>query len=172
MTSDPVVLLLRVLHVVLGVFWGGAVLLNAFFLQPALRDAGPEGGKVMAALLRRGFMTAMPVAAIITLVSGLWLYWRVSGGFQAEYVHSAGGMTLAIGGVCAIVGFAIGMVAIRPNMGKAAALMQAASQASESERNANIAQAQVLRQRAATAGNVVNVLIIIAILAMAVGRYL
>jgi hypothetical protein len=112
------------------------------------------------------------VAAIITLLSGLSLYWKISGGFQAEYVQSTGGMTYAIGGVSAIVGFAIGMVSVRPNMGKAAALMQAASQTSEADRAANVAQAQVLRQRAATAGNVVNVLIVIAILAMAVGRYL
>jgi len=163
---------MRVLHVLLGVFWGGAVLLNAFFLQPAMRDAGPEGGKVMGALLRRGFMTAMPTAAVTTLLSGLWLYWRISGHFDPAYVHSAGGMTYGIGGLAAILGFAIGMVAIRPNMQKAAALMQAASQASEADRNATLARAQVLRQRAATAGNVVNVLIIVAILSMGVARYL
>lgn len=172
MINDPVVLLMRVLHVLLGVFWGGTVLLNAFFLQPALRDSGPEGGKVMGALMRRGFMTALPIAAVITLLSGLWLYWKVSGGFEPAYVHSAQGMTLAIGGVCAIVGFAIGMAAIRPNMAKAAALMQAAAQKPEAERGAIAAQAQALRQRAATAGNVVNVLLIVAILAMGIGRYL
>lgn len=172
MINDPVVLLMRVLHVLLGVFWGGTVLLNAFFLQPAMRDAGPEGGKVMGALMRRGFMTAMPVAAVITLLSGLWLYWQVSGGFQPAYVHSVQGLTYATGGLSAIVGFAIGLTTIRPNMGKAAALMQAASQASEADRGAMAAQAQTLRQRAATAGNVVNVLIIVAILAMGIARYL
>jgi uncharacterized membrane protein len=136
MNTDPFVLLMRVLHVLLGVFWGGTVLLNAFFLQPALRDAGPEGGKVMGALLRRGFMTAVPTAAVITLLSGLWLYWQVSGHFDPAYVHSAPGVTFGIGGLAAIVGFTIGMVAIRPNMAKAAALMQAASQASEADRSA------------------------------------
>ena len=112
------------------------------------------------------------MAATITLLSGLWLYWTVSGGFEASYVHSLQGITFATGGILAIVGFAIGMTAIRPNMAKAAALAQAASQANEAERGAIAAQAQVLRQRAATAGNVVNVFIVVAILAMAVGRYL
>ena len=62
---DWSVILMRVLHVVLGVFWGGAVIFTAFFLQPAIRDAGPEGGKVMGAIVARGLMTAMPVAAIL-----------------------------------------------------------------------------------------------------------
>lgn len=169
---DPLVIIMRVLHVVLGVFWGGAVLFNAFFLQPALRDVGPEGGKLMGALVSRGMMTALPVAAFTTILSGLWLYWRISGGFDAAYVHSAAGMVYGLGGLAAIVGLVAGIAMIRPSMTKAVALMQAASQASGAERDATLAQAQALRQRAAVAGNVVTALIVLAILTMAVGRYL
>ncbi len=165
------VIVMRVLHVVLGVFWGGAVIFTAFFLQPAVRDAGPEGGKVMGAIVARGLMTAMPVAAILTILSGLGLYARVSGGFAAEYVHSASGLVYGLGGLAAIVGLVTGMVLIRPNMAKAAALMQSASQASGPQREAQLAEAQQRRQRAASAGNIVTAFIIVAVLTMAIGRY-
>ena len=68
-------LLLRVMHVLLGVFWAGTIMFVSLLLMPSVRDAGPDGGKVMLALMRRGYMTLIPIAAILTIVSGLWLYW-------------------------------------------------------------------------------------------------
>lgn len=169
---DPLVILARILHVVLGIFWGGVVLFNVFFLMPAIRDAGPDGNKVMGALVGRGLMKAMPTAAILTILSGLWLYWRVSGGFQPEYMGSAVGMTYGTGGGAAILAYAIGMIFVRPNMTKAVQLSQAAAKAGQDEREQMLARAQSARQVAGVSNNAVTVLLIVAILAMAVGRYL
>jgi uncharacterized membrane protein len=168
---DWSVIVMRLLHVVLGVFWAGTLLFTAFFLQPAVRDTGPDGGKVMGALVGRGLMTAMPVAAILTIVSGLGLYARISGGFSPEYMRSAAGMIYGIGGVTAIIGLATGMGLIRPSMTKAAALMQSASQATGADREAKLAEVQALRLRAAAAGNIVTALILVSIVTMAIARY-
>ena len=75
---DPLVIVLRLIHVVAGALWVGMVTFVTYYLQPALQEAGPEGGKVMAALQRRGIMTVMPILAVATLVSGLWLYLRAN----------------------------------------------------------------------------------------------
>ena len=72
----------RVLHVCLGVFWVGVMVFIAAFLGPALRDAGPDGAKVFGALLRRRMLDIIPVVALLNILSGLYLYWRVSGGFS------------------------------------------------------------------------------------------
>jgi len=48
-----VILILRVIHILLGVFWAGAVFMVALFVQPAIAASGPEGGKVMGALVKR-----------------------------------------------------------------------------------------------------------------------
>src|ERR687891_465683 len=47
-------ILLRLVHVVFGALWVGMVVFTTFFLAPAVQDTGPDGGKVMAALQRRG----------------------------------------------------------------------------------------------------------------------
>lgn len=167
---DLTMVVLRLLHIVLGAFWVGVMIFNAFFLGPAVSDAGPDGAKVMKGLMARNFMTIVPVVAVINLLTGIWMYWRVSGGFQPAYVHSATGGTFAAGGLLAITAFVFGMSVARPNMLKAMALGQAAAQAG-ADRDALLAQAQRHRMKSASASRIVAWLLGTAAAAMAVARY-
>jgi len=74
---DPIFLVMRLLHVCFGIFWVGVIVFAATMLMPSVRDTGPDGGKVMLALLRRGYMTILPVAALLTMVSGFWMYMKL-----------------------------------------------------------------------------------------------
>jgi uncharacterized membrane protein len=168
---DVLFLVSRVAHVGLGVFWAGAMIFNAAFLLPAVRDAGPGGAAVAAGLLRRRFTDWMPLAAILTLVSGFYLYWRVSGGFTSAYMGSRMGMVYGTGSVVALVAFVIGVAVMRPAMLRAAALTQGAAQAAAEERERAMAEAQGLRARAGAAGRVVAWLLGAATVAMAIARY-
>ena len=98
-------LVARILHIGLGVFWAGAMIFNAAFLTPSMRDAGPDAAKVSAGLMRRGFLNVMPIVAIITLISGLYLYWRMSGGFAIAYITSPMGLMYGLGGIAALIAF-------------------------------------------------------------------
>ena len=169
---DILILIARLLHVVLGAFWFGAVMFNTLFLGPALQDVGPDAAKVGAAMVRRKVMTFMPTAAMLTILSGLWLYWRMSGGFTPGYMGSPQGQALGLGAVAAIVAIILGFTMVKPGMEKAAALGQRAGQASGSERDALMAQSQALRTRAGKASNWVAGLITLTIITMAVARYL
>jgi uncharacterized membrane protein len=167
-----VVLILRTVHIVLGVFWAGAVFTVALFVQPAIAASGPEGGKVMGALVKRGFLNIIPAAAVGAILSGLWLYSRDSSGFQAEWMGSRMGMTLGTGAVLAIVAFVVGMLVMRASTLKAMALGQSAAQLTDAAaREAAMRQVQALRGRAALAVRVVAVLLALTVLAMAVARY-
>ena len=168
---DILLLLLRVLHVGLGAFWFGAVMFNTVFLGPALNEIGPDAAKVGAAMIRQKVMVYMPIAAITTILSGLWLYWRISGGFQPEFMGSRQGMTLGTGGLAAIVAVVLGLAIIKPAMEKAGALGQKAGQSSGAERDALLAQAAAARGRSASGSIAVALLLVVAILAMAVARY-
>jgi uncharacterized membrane protein len=170
---DPLVILLRLIHVVFGAVWVGMVVLATFFLQPAVQEAGPEGGKVMGAIQRRGLMTVVPILALGTIVSGLWLYLRAAAGQHAAFARTPVGMAFGLGGLAAIVALVIGMTVLRPSMLKAAALGQSlgASTAAE-ERQRVSAEAQRLRGRAEIAGRVTAYLLLFAVAAMAVARYL
>src|SRR3990172_5385186 len=98
---DILLLLARLLHIVLGTFWAGTMIFNAVFLSPAFQDVGPDAAKVAGALVRRRFMTIMPIVALVTILSGFWLYWRLSGGFDSGYMGSRPGQTLGMGAVAA-----------------------------------------------------------------------
>ena len=77
--------LIRLLHVLLGVFWGGAVLFLMFFLDPATRAAGPAGGQVMQELQKRGFINVLLLVGLTTVLTGFYVLWAVSGGFDAPF---------------------------------------------------------------------------------------
>lgn len=170
---DPLVIVLRLIHVVFGAVWVGMVVLATFFVQPALQEAGPDGGKVMAAIQRRGLMTLMPVLALGAIVSGLWLYLLAAAGQHAEFARTPAGMAFGLGGLAAIVAWVIGMAVLRPSMLKAATLAQSlGASASAEERQRVSAEAQRLRERAAAASRMVAYLLLFAVAAMAVARYL
>ena len=168
---DILLLLARLLHVGLGAFWFGAVMFNTVFLGPALSDIGPDAAKVGAAMIRRKVMVYMPIAAITTILSGLWLYWRVSGGFSPDFMRSGQGQTLGVGALAAIIAVVLGIAIVRPAMEKAGAFGQKAGQASGAEREKLLADAAAARSRSASASVAVAVLLVVAILAMAVARY-
>ena len=168
---DILLLLGRLLHIGLGAFWAGTLIFNAVFLLPALADVGPDAAKVAAALQRRRFMTVMPIVALLTILSGFWLYWRVSGGFGSAFMGSPQGQALGAGAVASLVAYVIGLAVVRPGMARAGALGQRAAQAAAGEREALIAQATVARQRSAAGGRWVAVLLGLALALMAVARY-
>jgi len=167
------IIVARLLHVILGAFWVGTMIFNAVFLAPAMGEAGPDAAKVMAGITRRRFMDVMPIVAVITVLSGLWLYWRISGGFDPAWSRSPIGLAYGIGGLLAIVALGIGVGILRPAMMRIATLTgQAAQVADPAQREALVAPVPALRGRAVAAGRVVAVLLAITIGCMAVARYL
>lgn len=170
---DPLVFVLRLIHVVFGALWVGMMAFTTFFLMPAIQEVGPDGGKVMAAVQRRGIMTVMPLLAIGTLISGIWLYLRDAAGMHAQFARSPVGMAFGLGGLAAIVAWVIGMAVLRPAMMKAMALGQSLGPStSAEERQRVMGEAQRLRERAAASSRLTAYLLFFAVAAMAVARYL
>ena len=164
-------IVLRLVHVVGGVLWVGFAVFAAFFLFPSIAETGPDGGKVMAALQRRGLLTAFPVLALLTVLSGLWLYGRAArtaAGFGASHM----GMTLGFGGLCALIALFLGLLVITPSMKRAlATAQQAAKAATDDERRALLAVSAQRRARAALGTRLATSLLILSACAMAIGRY-
>ena len=169
---DPVIITARVIHIGLGTFWAGAMIFNAAFLVPSMRDAGPDGAKVAAGLMRRNFMTVVPAVAVLTLLSGFYLLWKVSAGLAPGYMGTPIGIAFSSGMLASLVAFAIGITMVRPSMLKAAAIGQTLGTASPADRDRIGAEIQALRARAASAGQAVAWLLGIAVITMAVARYL
>jgi len=169
---DVLTIILRLLHIVAGATWVGFAVFGAFLLGPAIQDAGPEGGKVMGALQRRGMMTAMPLLAITTIISGLWMYWRVSAGFNGAYMGSPVGAMYGVGGALAILGFVLGLTITRPAMMKIGAMMQSMGpETPPDERERRMQEVGRLRSRASATSRWLTMMLLASVAAMAIARY-
>ena len=171
MSTAP--LILRLIHIVCGVYWAGTLMFLATLLQPSVAEAGPAGAKVTQALMRRRFLEIIPVMAILTILTGIDLYRRASGNFSMDWITSRPGMTLTIGAVAALIAFTIGMTVLRPAAKGAGPLAQRAQGLPEgAEREALMADVQRLRRRMAVGGRVVASLLLVAVIGIAVFSYI
>ena len=145
---DPMMVLLRLLHVALGVYWAGTLIFTALYLEPSVRAAGPPGGQVMAQLIRRGHLNAMPAVALLTILAGIELYRRASAGFHPDWITSRQGMALTIGAATAILAFVIGVFVMRATSLRVVALVGAAQEVPEGpQRDSKLAEIQPLRRQ-------------------------
>jgi hypothetical protein len=165
-------ILLRLIHVLCGVFWAGTLLFVVTFLEPSVRAAGPDGARVMQAMLKRHYLMVMPLVAGLTILSGLDLLRRVSGGFSPVWFASGPGITLTIGSVASLIAFGIGMFIMRPANLQAGSLSQQATAAQGPERESILSRAQALRRRGTVSARWVAVLLALAVATMAVARYI
>jgi uncharacterized membrane protein len=162
-------LTIRVLHVLMGAVWVGWMLFLVLFLQPAVLDTGPEGAKVMAAVERRGFVVAIPIVAAVTILSGLWLYWRYTAGFSPEISRSHAGIAFGTGGALAIIAAIIGGAIVSRVAAKATALSKDAAALPEgAKRTATLAAALELRKRLLTLTKIIAVLLVATIALMSI----
>lgn len=172
MDSAVTVFLLRLIHILVGVFWVGAVIFVSAFLLPSLRAVGPAGGAVMEQLAQvRKMPTFLMSSAILTVLSGIGLYWHDSDGFSGAWMHSGPGMVFASGGALGILAAAVGMALTSPagkRMGMLAAEMRSAGGPPRPEL---LAQMQVLQVKIARSSSVVVALLVLAVCAMAIARY-
>ena len=98
----------RAVHILLAAIWLGAAFVTALFLGPAVQDAGPAGGAVMSGFMKRGFEKVMASFGGITVLSGAWLYWRMTQGFDASLMSSHIGLMFGAGGVLGVAGAVVG----------------------------------------------------------------
>lgn len=171
MTATELVIL-RLIHVLGGIFWVGSAVFTTLFLAPALTSAGPAAGSIMQALRKRHLMTLLPLAALLTILSGARLMWITSAGFAAGYFATAHGSTYAIAGAATIVAFLCAMLVVRPAAMRCAVLGQQLSAAPEPERATLSVQLAVLTRRNVVASTVTIALLIFGAAGMAVARYL
>jgi uncharacterized membrane protein len=166
-------LVVMTLHVLCAALWVGIAVFGAVFLTPAARDLGPDGMKIMLALRKRGFVAFVPIIATITVLSGFWLYWRFTAGFSPEVSRSHAGMTFGTGGILGLTALIIGGAVLSRSVVQAVRLAtEAAGMPEGQERADRFARAAALRQRAASAGNVVAALVVTAMILMVIARYL
>ena len=170
--SSVLFLTVRALHVLLAATWVGAVAFMVLFVLPALKQTGPAAGPMMGAIARRGLNAFMGALGGTTVLTGFYLYWRLTGGFDPALSVTRGAMVFGTGGIAGLLSVIVGGSVVGRSMARMAALAGQARDLPEGrERAALMDQANAARDRGTTGARVVLVLQIIAVICMAVGHY-
>lgn len=171
MMTTIVFLGLRALHVLAAAIWIGSATFLAAVVLPSIESAGPAGGHVMAGVNARNG-TFVGVFAFVTVLSGTYLLWRFTGGFDGAVLATHAGRAFSIGGAAGILALIIGVI-IGQMGGRlvqaGGALAKAADEAARQKLGGEMA---VLRGRLKTLVRLVIVLQTIALVLMAVGHYI
>lgn len=169
---NAIFLSLRVLHVLCAALWFGAAVLLGMFVLPTVERLGTDGHKVLTSLVRGGLNAYMGSVAGLTILSGFYLYWHFTAGFDPTISRSAGAMLYGIGGLLGIIAaFLGGSVIGRGLKSLESAGAALATTNDTAARTAVLSDIAHLRARVKSAGNVMLVLLVVAIILMALGHY-
>lgn len=104
---------IRALHILVAAAWFGAAAFLTLFLMPAVRQLGPQGGnQVLAALMQRRFHVFMAANAMLTVLSGAWMYWLLTGGLQPAAIGSHDGLVYGLGGMAGLLAAIVGATVV------------------------------------------------------------
>jgi hypothetical protein len=106
-------LVLIFLHVFFGIVWAGSAVATGLFILPAVLDAGPAGGAVMAGVTRRKLPVFLMFAGAVVILTGLRLYMLR---FSPTWMTTPEGVVLTLGGLLALAAFAMGIFVQRPTV--------------------------------------------------------
>ncbi len=169
---DLILIALRLIHILAGIFWAGAAVLAAAFLTPAVRALGPNGGKVMQQLIGKQKLSMyISLAAYLSTLAGIVLYWRTSLGFQIAWILAPSGLMFTIGALAGIITIVMGQLVNAPTAARMSALAKEMQAAGGPPKPEQIAEMQKLQTRLGQAGVIAAILLIIASSAMAIARY-
>jgi uncharacterized membrane protein len=170
MSDTALTILLRLVHILGGIFWVGAMILLAAFLLPTARATGPDGGRFIRYLMQqRRLPLYLGVAALLTVLSGVALYAHMAAATHGAWAGSPPGIAYGVGGVAALLGAVIGG-SIGSSAGRR---MLAVGEAIGAGKPSPEQQAELsrLQNRMALGARLAAGLLVLAAAAMAVGRY-
>jgi len=174
--NNSLMVVLRLVHILAGIFWVGATVVLGAFIMPAARAVGPSAGALMSQLMQRQRLQLwINVTMTLTILAGLALYGldsRMSGG---GFGRSATGMTLGLGALLAIAAAGVGGAMVKPTgrkLGDIAERMQEALRGGGAPPANLVAEAQPLQQKMQRAVTIMSVLLVLSATTMAIARYL
>jgi hypothetical protein len=170
--SAFVFLAVRAAHVLLAAAWLGTAAFIYLFLSPALDEMGPSGAALMTIMGRRGFHPLIAAVGGTTVLTGLWLYWRFTGGFDPTASATMGARVFGAGGVAGILALVIGGAIVGRSAKKLEALAAKIPATSDAAaRTALLTEIAATKRRMGVFGRVVLALQVVALVCMAVGHY-
>jgi hypothetical protein len=163
---------LRFIHIVSGVFWAGAVFLMVGFIFPAVRSLGPQAGRFMEEVTKRRLPVFMNAASGLTMLTGLIMYIGAIASTDGAWLETGAGMGFTVGAVATIVAAVLGGTVSRRGAKRMATIGEAIKAAGGAPTPEQAAELGAVQARMGKALRVVAVLLLVAVTSMATSRYL
>lgn len=165
-------ILVRLVHIVAGILWGGAAVSYLFFIKPSVKSIGPAGPQFMKNLAeRRRYPLFMLSMSFLTVLSGGILYWVSSGGISLAWITTGTGIGFTIGSLAALVAFFVGSLGIGPTSAKMGSLGGEIAAAGGPPTPEQTDEMYALEKRLSRAETVDFIMLVIAMVTMASARY-
>jgi hypothetical protein len=160
---------LRLIHIVGGMYWFGAVMTMYFFITPTVTATGDTGQQFMKYLGgKSGFSNSILRAAIAAAFAGAWLYWIDSSGYTSDWMNSSAGTGFGIGGFFGAIALVLGIVVNRTIAAAGKLGMQIQGKPTPEQ----LARMQALQKRSAIALKFTTYSLIVSAFFMAIARFL
>lgn len=163
---------LRFIHIVLGVLWVGGVFALSVIIIPGMQKLGLSLDGLTKTLNAQKFSQIMMAFGGLTVLAGLTMMYVLSRGNEHVFFSSPFGRTLSLGGLCAILALVIGGSVARPTMEKIQALQADLTTNPPKGDDPRKAQLGALQAKIVFFSKLVVALLLLAITCMAIARYL
>jgi len=108
------IVILRLIHILSGVFWVGSTIFLSFFVMPTIQATAGAGQKFLIYLVaKRPLGVAIDISARLTAIAGGFLYWIDSDGLTSGWLYSGPGWGFGIGGLFGLIGLIFDMLAVK-----------------------------------------------------------
>lgn len=164
-------IVLNLIHILAGVFWAGAILFLALFVGPAVNAAGPAGSVFMQKLMTETrFSMAIALGGVLTVLTGLALFWLVSNAFSSNWILTGHGVAITLGGLAGIAAAVVGAtISKRANL-RISALAAEIQAGGKSPSEAQQSELQSLKKKMRMGSMLSALLVLIALTGMALAR--
>lgn len=171
--NAPLMALLRLIHILAGIFWLGASLTLAGFLLPALRDSRGAGALWRNVMQHQRLQLWINISMTLAILAGFALYGIDSATSSGAFARSAMGKTLGLGALLAIAAAGVMGAVSQPAGRKLAALADRIDESRNAPGTNDVAiAAEALQNRISRGLTIASVLLLLSAITMAIARYL
>ncbi len=163
---DTYRIVLRIIHVLGGDYWAGATFFMLALPQPDVSSLAADKLPQRVQRYNRAGMSG-GLAAILTLIPGLLLYWRVTGGLSLSQITTGQGLTLTVGALAGISAFLIGALVIGQQDHKMVAIADDLEASGETPSPEQMDELRAAERTLSKGTLWASILLVIAVLAMA-----
>ena len=162
-------IMLRIIHIFAGIIWASGSVMMSFFVGPTAKEIGAEARPFMQHLtLRSRFAPAMSVSAVLTVISGIWLYFIL---FKGINISTGASLALTLGGLFGIIALLIGFFTQKRSTDRLKAIGAEIAAAGGPPQPEQLAEIQSLNEKMAKSGAALTLAIGLSILGMALSEY-